>query len=152
MRAGRSLHVLIAAAVFALAGAPAIGQNSANYQYDKAGRLKTVTYLDGSQTTYGLDAAGNRLNVGTGKNTTPPGAPASVTGTAPASTQVNLTWAASSTVPSGATAFIATAPRSEPARLSVTRIQDSTAQPPTATPWLRTTRLRPPTPAGNHQP
>ena len=68
------------------------GQAAAKYVYDEAGRLKSVTYLDGTQALYSLDAAGNRVNVTTGANTTPPSVPTGLTGTSTSSTQVNLTW------------------------------------------------------------
>lgn len=92
MRAYRPLRVLIAVAVYALAGPPVIGQNAVKYEYDAAGRLKASTYLDGNQTQYGLDAAGNRVNVSTGANTTAPSPPTGLTGVGVTSNLVNLNW------------------------------------------------------------
>lgn len=96
MRAGRSFYLIVVAVMSALTSSSAFGQAAAKYVYDEAGRLKSVTYLDGTQALYGLDAAGNRVSVSTGANTTPPSAPTGLSGTATSSTQVNLTWSGSS--------------------------------------------------------
>ncbi len=39
--------------------------DSAAYTYDSHGRIATVTYANGTVTTYTYDAAGNRLSVAT---------------------------------------------------------------------------------------
>jgi YD repeat-containing protein len=49
---------------------------TASYQYDALGRLTRVSYSDGKQVIYRLDAAGNRTQVTSG---TPAGVPASIT-------------------------------------------------------------------------
>ena len=49
---------------------------TASYQYDALGRLTRISYSDGKQVIYRLDAAGNRTQVTSG---TPAGAPASIT-------------------------------------------------------------------------
>lgn len=65
---------------------------SVTYTYDDTGRLKMVTYGNGTQVTYSLDAAGNRSNVATTFDTTPPGAPGGLTASAVTGSQVTLTW------------------------------------------------------------
>jgi YD repeat-containing protein len=49
---------------------------TASYQYDALGRLTRISYSDGKQVIYRLDAAGNRTQVTSG---TPAGVPASIT-------------------------------------------------------------------------
>ena len=57
------LLLLLVGLLGAAGSANAGGQASISYQYDDAGRLKVVTYGDGTSTTYTLDAAGNRQQV-----------------------------------------------------------------------------------------
>jgi YD repeat-containing protein len=73
------------------AGVP--GQES--YTYDALGRIVTIVSPDGTKSTYNYDAAGNRLSIDTGADVTPPSAPTGLSAAAPTSTQVNLTWSAS---------------------------------------------------------
>lgn len=84
-----SLYMLLASNV------PA-GAASTTYTYDSAGRLVTTKAADGTTTQYNLDAAGNRVTVVTTKDTTAPGVPTGLSATASSSTQVALTWTASS--------------------------------------------------------
>jgi YD repeat-containing protein len=67
---------------------------SVTYYYDAVGRLKVVSLASGGTTTYTYDPAGNRTNVTVTAATSAPNAPAGLTGTAPTSGQVNLTWTA----------------------------------------------------------
>lgn len=83
------------AAVLLLALSPLLsGSAIVQYNYDAAGRLVSVTYDDGSTVSYTLDAAGNRiLNRATPPTpVTAPGSPAAVPWS---STQIELTWTAS---------------------------------------------------------
>jgi fibronectin type 3 domain-containing protein len=65
------------------------------YQYDDAGRLKSVRYPNTAQKTYTLDAAGNRNSVATTLDEVAPSVPASLTASAPSAVTVNLAWSAS---------------------------------------------------------
>jgi hypothetical protein len=64
------------------------------YQYDDLSRLSQVAYTDSVTAAYTLDSAGNRTTVQTVSGVIP-SPPATVTGTAPASGTVNLSWTAS---------------------------------------------------------
>ena len=75
--------------------AMAAGPGSANYTYDNAGRLRGVTYEDGTTVTYGLDAAGNRTVVTTALDTAAPSVPTGLTASTVSATQVTLSWSAS---------------------------------------------------------
>jgi YD repeat-containing protein len=92
-RCGRCLlGSLFAALVCAVAVA-----GTTIYQYDALGRLVVVKDDSGVTTTYVLDAAGNRRSQFTGDppDTTPPSVPTGLTGSAPSSSLVNLSWNAS---------------------------------------------------------
>ena len=60
--AAKVCALVVAMAGAALCGAIALGAE-VTYEYDELGRLKTVTYDDGKQIDYVLDAAGNRTSV-----------------------------------------------------------------------------------------
>lgn len=64
------------------------------YTYDALGRMRTITFPDGTKSTYDYDAAGNRLSVATGTDSAAPSAPTSLVATASSSTTVNLSWGA----------------------------------------------------------
>lgn len=85
-RLGRSLAILLS---FLLAAS--VSASSVTYTYDEGGRLKLVTYDNGTSTTYTLDAAGNRKTVASTLDTTQPPAP-TLTATAASLTQINLQW------------------------------------------------------------
>lgn len=53
-----SSRILLGLAVASIAGAAMAG--TVTYTYDAQGRVKTVTYSDGTVITYTYDAAGNR--------------------------------------------------------------------------------------------
>jgi chitodextrinase len=76
-----------------LLGGPAFA-GEVIYGYDELGRLKTVTYPDGSQRVYTLDPAGNRTLVEASANI-PPSQPTGLSATVISSTQINLSWTAS---------------------------------------------------------
>lgn len=95
-----SIRLALATVAFLLTTTVALA-GTVRYEYDELGRLKTTVYLDGTEVSYTLDAAGNRTNVATGVNTTPPSVPAGLTGSAPTSTQVNLSWLASTAPDAG---------------------------------------------------
>ena len=73
-------------------GTPA---TTVNYNYDGPGRLKNAAFNDGTSVTYTLDPAGNRTNVTTAADTTPPSVPAGLAGTVVSAYQINLSWTAS---------------------------------------------------------
>jgi chitodextrinase len=74
--------------------AASVSASSVTYTYDEGGRLKLVTYDNGSQITYSLDAAGNRKSVVQSLDTTAPAAPTGLAGTPTTATNINLTWTA----------------------------------------------------------
>jgi YD repeat-containing protein len=83
-------------ALLTLLVAASASADTVTYTYDGIGRLKTITYTDGTSVTYALDGAGNRVTVTTvTPNTTPPTVPTGLTATAISATQVNLSWTAS---------------------------------------------------------
>jgi len=63
-----------------------------NYQYDALGRLISETKSDGVQTSYTLDAAGNRVQVATSG---PPGIPPSINVPSSSSGSYTISWGAS---------------------------------------------------------
>src|SRR6266404_2783402 len=71
-----------------------VSASSVTYTYDEGGRLKLVTYDNGSQITYTLDAAGNRKAVVQLLDTTAPAAPTGLSGAPTTATNINLTWTA----------------------------------------------------------
>jgi len=62
---------LIAAATWPLAGSAA----TETTEYDELGRLRKITYANGLNTSFTLDAAGNRTAVTTGSTSTPTSMP-----------------------------------------------------------------------------
>jgi chitodextrinase len=74
--------------------AASVSASSVTYTYDEGGRLKLVTYDNGSQIAYTLDAAGNRKSVVQSLDTTAPAAPTGLAGTPTTATNINLTWTA----------------------------------------------------------
>jgi chitodextrinase len=74
--------------------AASVSASSVTYTYDEGGRLKRVTYDNGSQIVYTLDAAGNRKSVVQSLDTTAPAAPTGLAGTPTTATNINLTWTA----------------------------------------------------------
>lgn len=67
--------------------------DTVSYEYDALGRLKTVTYSDGSVIAYTLDPAGNRTKV---TSTSLPGIPSSITVPSSSSTgSYNIGWGTS---------------------------------------------------------
>jgi YD repeat-containing protein len=102
LRLGRLLHanwlprsvqirITLIVGLLIATGVPA---SSVTYTYDDLGRLVAASYDDGSHITYTLDAAGNRVSVVQSLDTTPPGAPTGLAGTATSATNIHLTWAA----------------------------------------------------------
>jgi len=94
-RALRTLTVIVLSCLLGfsagLSGDTALAA-SVTYTYDEAGRLKTTVYDDGTTTSYDLDAAGNRKNVGTGS---PPGPAASISVPTNSTTgSYNISWTA----------------------------------------------------------
>ena len=69
------------------------------YDYDQAGRVRGVTYPDGTRRIYTLDPSGNRTQV---QNALRPPAPTDLQAAVISSTQINLSWTAV-TAPSGTT-------------------------------------------------
>jgi len=67
------------------------------FEYDELGRLKKVTYADGTSTTYTLDPAGNRtaLNTGGGSSSSSSGGP----------TYIAITSSAGAILPSAASLY-----------------------------------------------
>src|ERR1700761_5879628 len=102
LRLGRLLHAnwsrrSIKARVAFIAGlllATSVTASSVTYTYDTLGRLVMATYDDGSRITYNLDAAGNRVSVVQTVDTTPPGVPMGLSGTAVSPTHIHLAWTA----------------------------------------------------------
>lgn len=72
-----------------------VGAQTVGYSYDELGRLKTTTYNQSKTTAYSMDAAGNRVQVSTTLDTVAPSVPTGLTDVVFSSTQVNLSWAAS---------------------------------------------------------
>jgi YD repeat-containing protein len=95
---GIALVVILGSMTF---DAPRVWAGSATYTYDELGRLKAVTYSNGTTTAFSLDAAGNRTNVVTLLDTTPPTVPSSLTATAVSQSQVNLAWGSSTDAGTG---------------------------------------------------
>jgi YD repeat-containing protein len=94
-RWGRWCVLLAGALVSVAAGTATQGATeSATYTYDDAGRLKQVTYDDGTGIKYTLDSAGNRTLV-TVADTLAPSVPAGLSGNAISASRVDLTWTAS---------------------------------------------------------
>lgn len=96
----------VAVALVAIVGsitfnAPRVWAGTATYTYDELGRLKAITYSNGSTTAFSLDAAGNRTNVVTLLDTTPPTVPTALTATAISQSQVNLSWTGSTDAGTG---------------------------------------------------
>ena len=79
LRSGRIPHhaltlrhaIAVAAATAVLASTGAAAAGNVQYIYDALGRVRTVTYSNGTVVTYAYDAAGNRTVV----TTTAPAAP-----------------------------------------------------------------------------
>jgi YD repeat-containing protein len=83
-------------ALLSLLSAASASADTVTYTYDGIGRLKTITYTDGTSVAYALDGAGNRTTVTTViPDTTAPTVPTGLTATAASATQVNLSWTAS---------------------------------------------------------
>jgi chitodextrinase len=89
VRSGAYIAVLLA-----LLLAASVSAGSVTYTYDESGRLKLVTYDNGSKVTYTLDAAGNRKAVVQSLDTTAPAAPTGLTGAPTTPSNINLTWTA----------------------------------------------------------
>ncbi len=92
LRAARAL--LLAVLIGWLAHAALALAGSATYVYDELGRLKSVTYDDGTGTAYTLDPAGNRLSVAN-TDAIAPGQPGALTFSAIAGTTATASWGAS---------------------------------------------------------
>jgi fibronectin type 3 domain-containing protein len=101
MRACAFGMTLAAIVGFITFDAPRVWAGSATYTYDELGRLKAVTYSNGSTTAFSLDAAGNRINVVTLLDTTPPTVPTGLTATVISQSQVNLSWSGSTDAGTG---------------------------------------------------
>lgn len=78
----------------ALSGLQLLAQTE-TFTYDDLGRLIIVDHGDNKSTNYDLDPAGNRKNVQTSDGT-PPTVPTNVDAVTASSTQINLSWTASS--------------------------------------------------------
>lgn len=88
-RPGGSFGILLSFLLAASASA-----SSVTYTYDEGGRLKLVTFGNGSKITYTLDAAGNRKSVVQSLDTTAPAAPTGLAGAPTTASNINLTWTA----------------------------------------------------------
>jgi chitodextrinase len=74
--------------------AASVSASSVTYTYDEGGRLKLVTYDNGSKISYTLDAAGNRKSVVQSLDTTASAAPTGLAGAPTTASNINLTWTA----------------------------------------------------------
>lgn len=100
-RIGRVRRAVATLALSALVASAGLA-DTITYVYDAAGRLIVVQHTNGTNTHYTLDPAGNRTNVVTGLDTTPPTVPASLTGTASSIQRlVTLSWSGSTDSGSG---------------------------------------------------
>ncbi len=68
-----------------------------DYEFNSKGQLLTATYSDGTVVTYDYDENGNRRSVSStgGPDSKPPTMPSSVTATTTSSTQIDVSWGAS---------------------------------------------------------
>lgn len=91
-----SRFAALAVVLTLLAGTEALAA-SVTYEYNNKGQLVGATFADGRTVTYTYDDNGNRLAaiVGQAADTTPPTVPSSFTATASSSSQITLTWNAS---------------------------------------------------------
>jgi YD repeat-containing protein len=92
----RVTALLVLTGVVTVVGSGSASAGSVAYVYDDAGRLKTVTYSNGTQTSYALDPAGNRTSVSSTLDTSAPSTPSGLAVSGTNGSQISLAWRASS--------------------------------------------------------